>query len=54
MEIMKVPTTQRDREQSGPSKRRPRPKAGVMAKDHESADNLEAGSQGERRLDVTA
>jgi len=54
MEIMKVPTTHREREQSGSSKRRPRPKAGEMAKANELADPLESAGTNEHRLDVTA
>jgi hypothetical protein len=54
MEIRKVPTTQRDREQPGPFKRRPRPKAGVMVKEPEPAHHPADGGHAERRLDVTA
>jgi len=54
MEITKVPTTHREREQSGSSKRRPRPKAGEIAKDNELAAPLERAGTNEHRLDVTA
>jgi hypothetical protein len=54
MEIAKVPTSQRDREQSGPFKRRPRPKADAMVKPSAPAHHPEAPGTNERRLDVTA
>ena len=54
MEISKVPTAQRDREQSGPFKRRPRPKAGATTKESEPEAAPATGVKNEHRVDVTA
>jgi len=54
MEIGKVPTTLRDREQSGPFKRRPRPKPGTTTKELEPVAVPATGGKNEHRVDVTA